>query len=115
MSCMNDLGISTLVLQTRIFLPPLTTLTLPSSFVDTTTAVEAYLWNQYPSMTVFAARSARERAPRKKRKNHVPKYAAGDPGVQDEENKGSLIEVWNPYLSLNSNEGRYCSGCIRTH
>src|SRR2546423_8503466 len=91
-------GVSNVVPKQSIFFPPLTTLTLPSSLVLTTTAVEECFLNQYPSKTVLPAREAREITARKNINNHVPKYPAGEPGVQESEKIGSTIDVWKTWL-----------------
>jgi hypothetical protein len=96
----KDRGISTEVRQTRRFFPPLTTLTLPSSLVLMTTAVEECFLNQYPSKTVLPARRPREITANRNINIHVPKYAADPPGVQESEKIGSTSDVWNTWLSI---------------
>lgn len=86
---------STDVRQTRAFFPPLTTLTFPSSFVFTTTVVDACLWNQYPSRTVFQADNPLDIIARRKMNIHVPKYATEFSGTHDAEKIASLMPVWN--------------------
>jgi hypothetical protein len=90
---MNERGTSTQVLHTMRFLPPLTILAFPSSFVLITTAVDEYFRNQWPSRMVFPTSIARDDIERKKRNIHVPKYAAGVSGVHCNENNGSMVEA----------------------